>query len=137
MSGSPYPAIPLPTQDIASMYNAMLLMRQCLTLLTNNIQAITGQQVTLGSQVFTTQKEHSSLSQTVAGTTVTLSSLSASLTALQNEVTRLKYTLQSEYLPLTGGTLTGDLTIDTTAGLLFYTQTSDGTTHTLNPVVSP
>jgi hypothetical protein len=66
MVGSPYPSIPVPTNTIASMYAAMLQMRQTIQLLIVNAQAPSQATLEQASQIFATSTDFQALSTAVA-----------------------------------------------------------------------
>jgi hypothetical protein len=88
-TSSPYPSIPIPTDDTRSMYQALLLMRQILTLLAVNIQSVTQQNLTQAAQIFSTKGKQDELVQNITLQTVNVASLQTEIDTLQAQVTGL------------------------------------------------
>jgi chaperonin cofactor prefoldin len=93
-SSSTYPSIPVPTDDIDSLYQSCLTMRQTIQLLIVNSQQVTNQTLSQASQVFSKKSDHADLSTTVTNSLATInksiSNLSQSVAALQNSVAALQ-----------------------------------------------
>jgi hypothetical protein len=64
-SNSPYPSIPVPTNTVVSMYNAMLTMRQTIQLLIVNAQTPSGPTLEAASQIFAKSSALESITGTV------------------------------------------------------------------------
>lgn len=91
-----YPSVPIPTDDIDSIYQSVLAMRQTVQLLIVNAQQVTNQTLTKASQTFSKKSDHADLTatvnnnlatvnKTVANLSQTVASLSQSVSTLQNQ----------------------------------------------------
>lgn len=93
-SSSTYPSIPVPQDNIDSMYQSVLAMRQTVQLLIVNAQTITDQTITKASQIFSKKSDHADVSSTLNNSLTTvnksISSISQSLGTLQTSVTALQ-----------------------------------------------
>jgi hypothetical protein len=93
-SSSTYPSIPVPQDNVDSLYQSFLLMRQTVQLLIVNSQQITNQTLTQASQIFSKKSDHADVSTTVNNSLVTvnksIANINQAIGALQTQVAALQ-----------------------------------------------
>jgi chaperonin cofactor prefoldin len=89
-----YPSVPIPQDNIDSVYQAVLAMRQTVQLLIVNAQTVTDQTLSKASQTFSKKSDHTDLVNTINTglTTVnkSITNINQSLETIQNNVTTLQ-----------------------------------------------
>jgi uncharacterized coiled-coil protein SlyX len=89
-----YPSVPIPQDNIDSVYQAVLAMRQTVQLLIVNAQTVTDQTLSKASQTFSKKSDHADLVNTINTglTTVnkSITNINQSLGTLQSSVTTLQ-----------------------------------------------
>ena len=108
MVGSTYPAIPIPQNNIDSIYQAIIAMRQAINILSVNAQQVTNQTLTQAAQIFSKASDHTTLSSAVTDSLTqinqSLRTLGQSVTNLQTSITALTARVAALEAATGGGT---------------------------------